>query len=73
MMKNTATFNNSQAIAKVSKKFRSIILDAGSSRPMAELFRDFRGRDPNPEALMISVGLTGSRSPKKKKRAAADA
>lgn len=68
-----AGWDNPEAIAKVSKKFRSTILDAGSSRPMAELFREFRGRDPNPEALMISVGLKGSRSPKKKKRAAADA
>jgi len=61
-----AGWNNPEAINKVSKKFSSTILSAGSSRPMTELFREFRGRDPNPDALMISVGLKSSRAPKKR-------
>jgi len=41
----------------VTKKFRSTFLAAGSSRPTAETFRKFRGRDPSHEALLVSLGL----------------
>ena len=41
----------------VTKKFRNTFLAAGSSRPSAETFRKFRGRDPSHEALLVSLGL----------------
>jgi len=60
-----AGWENTEAISLVSGKLLKL-LESGSSVPTAELFRDIRGRDPNPEALMISLGLSGSRSPKKR-------
>jgi oligopeptidase A len=40
----------------VGKKLLAL-LEAGSSRPFMELIRDFRGRDPDPEALMRRGGM----------------
>jgi oligopeptidase A len=37
--------------------FRREVLAVGGSRPAAESFRAFRGRDPQPEALLRSYGL----------------
>lgn len=36
---------------------RKAILSQGNSRPATELFRDFMGRNPNPDALLRSQGL----------------
>ncbi len=47
-------------------RFRSTFLSIGSSIPMAETFRKFRGRDPSHEALLLSLGLKASQQPKKK-------
>jgi len=58
-----AGWDNKEAVAKVSDRIADLI-SAGSSRTCADLFREFRGRDPNPEALMLSLGLSGSRAPK---------
>jgi len=41
-------------------------LALGSSIPMAETFRKFRGRDPSHEALLLSLGLKSAQQPKKK-------
>ena len=43
-------------IAKVSRNITNVLLSAGSAVPMGEVFRSLRGRDPNPEALMLSLG-----------------
>jgi hypothetical protein len=47
-------------------RFRSTFLALGSSIPMAETFRKFRGRDPSHEALLLSLGLKSAQQPKKK-------
>jgi peptidyl-dipeptidase Dcp len=41
----------------VAALYRRTILEAGNTRPMAEAFRDFRGRDPDPDALFRRFGL----------------
>jgi oligopeptidase A len=40
------------------QRFRDEILAVGGSRPAAESFRAFRGRDPNVEALLRHNGMT---------------
>lgn len=37
--------------------FREAVLSKGDSMPAAELYRDFMGRDPNPDALLQAQGL----------------
>jgi oligopeptidase A len=41
----------------VGERFVAEVLAPGSSRPMAESFRRFRGRDLDPDALAIHLGL----------------
>ena len=42
---------------EVSGSFRANVLSKGSSAPEAELYRNFRGHDPEPSALLISQGI----------------
>ena len=42
----------------LAKKLKSLIYSAGNSRDPAELFRDFRGRDPSIEPLLRQRGLS---------------
>ncbi len=41
----------------VGAEYREKILTKGDSKPAAELYRDFMGRDPNPDALLEKQGL----------------
>jgi peptidyl-dipeptidase Dcp len=43
---------------EVSNSFRENILSKGSSDDADVLYRNFRGHDPQPEALMKKLGLT---------------
>ena len=38
-------------------RFRAEVLARGATRPAAESFRAFRGRDPDPQAMLIRHGL----------------
>lgn len=42
---------------EVAGRYRRTILDAGNTRPIQEAFREFRGRDPDPEALFRRFDL----------------
>lgn len=43
---------------EVADSFRSNILSKGSSEDEAILYRRFRGHDPEPEALLVKLGIT---------------
>lgn len=43
--------------AKTGADYRASILRQGDSKPADEVYRDFMGRDPNPDALLESQGL----------------
>jgi len=59
-----AGLENVDTVTKISSRFKTTFLKSGSSVPTAQLFREFRGRDPTPEALLISLGLKESIPPK---------
>lgn len=42
---------------EVAGRYRRTILDAANTRPMAEAFREFRRRDPDPDALFRRFDL----------------
>jgi oligopeptidase A len=44
---------------EVGEAFRQAILARGDSADPSDLFRAFRGRDPDPTALLARLGLTG--------------
>lgn len=52
MFKENGIFNK-----EISGKFRDCILSKGDIQDADILYRNFRGRDPQPEALMIKQGL----------------
>ena len=52
-----AGLDNEPAIREVGRRFRDTVLALGGSLHPAEVFRQFRGRDPNPEALLRHRGL----------------
>jgi oligopeptidase A len=49
--------DNEEAIKEVGKKFRDTVLALGGGIPPMEVFKQFRGREPSPEALLRHSGL----------------
>jgi len=47
----------------LARAFRAKVLEMGSTKDPAQLYRDFRGRDPKVDALLIKRGLKAA--PKK--------
>ena len=43
---------------EVAKSFRDNVLSKGGTEEASELYRNFRGHDPQPQALMEKLGLT---------------
>lgn len=52
-----AGLDNEAAIAATGRRFRDTVLALGGSQHPMEVFRAFRGRDPNPLALLQQNGL----------------
>lgn len=49
---------NEDAVKATGRLFRDTVLAQGGGRHPAAVFRDFRGRDPKPDALLRHSGLT---------------
>ena len=52
-----AGLNNVSEVSKVGTRFRDTVLSKGGGQHPAEVFKEFRGRDPNPDALLRHYGL----------------
>lgn len=52
-----AGLDNPAALKEVAKRYRDTILAQGGSRPAGDIYRDFRGRDATPAALLRHQGL----------------
>lgn len=55
-----AGLDNDDAVATTGRRFRDTILAQGGSRHPMDLYREFRGREPNTEALLRHNGLVAS-------------
>ena len=52
-----AGLENDTKIREVGRRFRDTVLSLGGSKHPSEVYRMFRGRDPNPEALLRHCGI----------------
>lgn len=52
-----AGLDNESAVRATGRRFRDTVLSLGGSRHPLEVFRTFRGRDPDPQALLKQCGL----------------
>ncbi len=52
-----AGLEDQTALAKTGRRFRDTVLARGGSRHPMELFKTFRGREPDPDALLRQSGL----------------
>ena len=52
-----AGLDDEKAVARTGRRFRDTVLSQGGSRHPMEIFADFRGREPKPDALLRHSGL----------------
>eukprot|EP00747_Dinoflagellata_sp_TGD_P034177 gnl/TRDRNA2_/TRDRNA2_137102_c0_seq1.p1 gnl/TRDRNA2_/TRDRNA2_137102_c0~~gnl/TRDRNA2_/TRDRNA2_137102_c0_seq1.p1 ORF type:complete len:638 (+),score=109.95 gnl/TRDRNA2_/TRDRNA2_137102_c0_seq1:241-2154(+) len=52
-----AGLDDDKALAATGRRFRETVLGCGGSRHPTDIFRDFRGREASPEALLRHNGL----------------
>jgi len=52
-----AGLDDDEAVRAVGRKFRSTVLSLGGGAHPSDVFREFRGREPSPEALLRHSGL----------------
>lgn len=52
-----AGLDDESAVEKTGQRFRDTVLSQGGSRHPMDIYRDFRGREPSPEALLRHNGL----------------
>lgn len=52
-----AGLDDEAAVRETGRRFRDTILSQGGSRHPMDLYKDFRGREPSPEALLRHNGL----------------
>ncbi len=52
-----AGLDDEAAVEKTGRRFRDTVLAQGGSRHPMDIFRDFRGREPDPNALLRHSGL----------------
>ena len=50
--------DNEDGVRSVGKLFRDTVLSLGGGVPPMEVFRQFRGREPTPDALLRHNGLS---------------
>jgi oligopeptidase A len=48
---------NDEAVKAVADRFRETVLGLGGSLPAEQVYRQFRGRDATPDALLVDQGL----------------
>ena len=56
-----AGLEDDAALRRVGERFRETVLALGGSRPALEVFRAFRGRDPEIAAILRSMGIAEHR------------
>ncbi len=49
---------NEEQVQAVGRKFRETVLASGGGVPPMEVFKAFRGREPNPDAVLRHNGLS---------------
>jgi len=52
-----AGLDNHEEVRAIGRRFRETVLGLGGGRHPSQVYRDFRGRDPSPEALLRHSGL----------------
>jgi len=53
-----AGLGDESAVRETGRRFRDSVLATGGGRPPMDVFRDFRGREPSPDALLRHCGLS---------------
>jgi len=55
-----AGLDDAKNVTRIGHKFRDTVLALGGSQHPMEVFKEFRGREPSTEALLIHAGLVNS-------------